>query len=105
MTIEFEKYEKAGQIAVLYSPGYGAGWYTWNSYEGLLFDKEIVEAVLAEDKTKAIQIAERKYPEVYCGGAEDLTIRWVDKGSRFTVREYDGNEHVEVFGPEYGILA
>ena len=43
-----EKYFNAdGQVAVLYSPGYGAGWSTWNDFSGcLIFDSRIVELVL-----------------------------------------------------------
>ena len=35
--IPYEKYyDSDGNVAVLYSPGFGAGWYTWNTdYEGL----------------------------------------------------------------------
>ena len=103
---QFEKFERGGDIAVLYSPGFGAGWYTWNSgEEGLLFDKEIVEAVLAGDTDKAVAVAERKYPGIYTGGGDDLAIAWVPKGCRFDVHEYDGNESVRVLGPDYGHLA
>jgi hypothetical protein len=49
-TYTYEKYIKDGKVAVLYSSGFGAGWYTWNdeSLTGLVFDRDIVEAVLAE---------------------------------------------------------
>jgi hypothetical protein len=35
---------------------------------------------------------ELKYPEVYCGGLEDLVITWVPVGERFRIEEYDGSE-------------
>ena len=36
-----------GKVAVLYSPGFGAGWSTWNSHNpDLLFDSIIVDFVL-----------------------------------------------------------
>lgn len=101
-----EKLERDGNVAVLYSPGFGAGWYSWNSErEGLLFDREIVEAVLAGDNKRAAQIAERKYPNIYAGGADGLTVEWVPKGSRFEIAEYDGSESVRVFGPDEGHIA
>ena len=94
--MSFEKLERDGKIAVIYSPGYGAGWFTWNSgHEGLIFDREIAEAVLAEDRSKAIAIAENKYPGVYTGGGEDLDVVWLDKGTAFLINEYDGYESVE----------
>lgn len=106
LEMSFEKVERAGNVAVLYSPGYGAGWYSWNSeQEGLLFDKEIVEAVLAKDNDKAVAIAERKYPGTYVGGGDNLEVYWVPKGQRFEIHEYDGNESVRVFAPDDGHVA
>ena len=35
-----------GYVAVLYSPGYGAGWYSWHRKEELLYDPTIVQMVL-----------------------------------------------------------
>jgi hypothetical protein len=93
-------------VAVIYSPGAGAGWYTRNSeHRGLLFDKDIAEAVLAGDREKAAEVAERKYPGGYWGGAQDLEVAWVAEGSRFEVTEYAGSESVRVFGPDIGIVA
>jgi hypothetical protein len=103
---DFEKLEKDGNVAVLYSPGYGAGWYSWNSeHKGILFDKEIAQAVLDGDRAKAVQIAAKKYPEIYTGGGDDLAVEWVPKGSRFEIHEYDGNESVRVFGDDDGHVA
>lgn len=102
----YEKFEKDGKVAVLYSPGFGAGWYSWNDeHLGLIFDREIVEAVLAGNRNKAIEIAERKYPGIYSGGGCDLAIEWVEKGTRFEIREYDGSESVRVFDPSDGVIA
>jgi len=90
-----EKVVRDGKVAVLYSPGYGAGWFSWNTgHEGLLYDPEIVAAVEADDRAEAAAIAERKYPDCYAGGASDLAIRWVDEGQRFRIDEYDGSESV-----------
>lgn len=51
MVERVERYtRKDGKIAVLISPGYGAGWSTWapeKDVEALLFDAKIVKAVLA----------------------------------------------------------
>ena len=38
-----------GKVAVLISPGFGAGWYTWNyDYPEILFDPAIVKLVMEE---------------------------------------------------------
>ena len=96
--VQFERLELDGNVAVVYSPGHGAGWYSWNSsHPGLALDREIAEAVLAGDNDRAAAIAVRKYdPDMYTGGARDLRVEWVPKGARFEITEYDGNEDVRV---------
>jgi acetyl-CoA acetyltransferase len=38
-----EKVIRDGKVAILYSPGFGAGWSTWNSYSNeMIFDPDIV---------------------------------------------------------------
>ena len=108
MNSEYEKLERDGKIAVLYSPSFGAGWSTWNTeakYQGLLFDREIVELVLADDLGAAINLTKKKYPGVYTGGGSNLTVEWVPKGERFTIKEYDGAENVTIISPDYGTIA
>jgi hypothetical protein len=95
-----KKVEKDGKIAVLYSPGYGAGWSTWaadGNREALCMDARIVEPFLQGDKTAAVDAALTLFPDMYTGGAEDLEVMWVTKGSRFLVEEYDGHESVHIF--------
>jgi hypothetical protein len=36
------------------------------------------------------------YPDVYCGGADDLSIQWLPVGTAFRIHEYDGSESVEI---------
>lgn len=55
-------YNEKGEVAVLVSPGFGAGWYSWNKDRPeLLFDKDIVAAVLEDDRYKAEKVAVEKY--------------------------------------------
>ena len=90
-----EKVIRDGKVAVLISHGYGAGWYSWNTNEQLLFSPKIVEMV---EQGKANQINEDWVKEnlgiedVYCGGASDLQIHWLPVGTAFKVEEYDGAE-------------
>ena len=94
------KLEKDGKVAVMFSPGFGAGWSTWNTEirDALLFDPEIAQAVLDGDKLKAGMIAARKFPDGRFGGARDLTVEWLDKGTVFDVEEYDGSESLHIIG-------
>ena len=95
MTIE--KVIKDRKVAVLYSPGFGAGWYSWNKeHKEMLFDPNIVHWVLADKKENISAYAILKYPDTYLGGLEDLTVIWIPEGTAFRVDEYDGSESVEV---------
>lgn len=89
---------KDGMVAVVYSPGYGAGWSTWNSEyndEELFFDPGLVNLVLAGKTDDEIEVyATLKWPDAYLGGLAGLDIRWVPVGTKFHIREDDGNEMV-----------
>ena len=95
------KYIKDGKVGVLISPGFGSGWSTWNPdySEYLLFDRELIQAVLDGDFNKVESIAEATIGEetyLHTGGAHDLTVHWLDPGTQFKVDEYDGHETLKV---------
>lgn len=98
-----------GKVAVLYSPGFGAGWSTWaevEDKEGCLFDYRIVEAVESGMEEGALEKLVRElYPELYLGGLRDLTIKWLPVGTAFRIDEYDGSESVEICGDVDWIIA
>jgi hypothetical protein len=83
-----------GQVAVLVSPGYGAGWYSWHSNEELLYDPSIVEWVEQGNLDKIKTYLELKYPDDTTLGLEDLRVEWVPVGARFRIEEYDGAENL-----------
>lgn len=88
-----------GKVAVLYSPDFGAGWYTWNvQYPDMLFDPYIVELVENSKKfsNSVIEYCKGKYPNAYLGGVDTLRIAWLDEGTDFTIEEYDGSEWVNI---------
>lgn len=97
----FEKLIRDGKQAVVYSPGFGAGWSTWNRdhAERLATDRRIAEAVLADDAAGIKEAVRDIADEMYFGGMDGLEVTWVDCGSLFRVTEYDGFESVEV-GPD-----
>lgn len=91
-----DKVIRDGKVAVLYSPGHGAGWYTWNTDRPeILFDPGLVGLVEKEDTEQMRIYAELKWPDCYTGGLEGLQIEWVPEGARFIVHEYDGHESVD----------
>ena len=94
-----EKVIRDGKVAVLYSPGYGAGWYSWHRIPELIFHPKLVEMVetgqhanITEDWI--LKNTEIDGESVCCEGTGDLWIRWVPVGTRFLIHEYDGSESV-----------
>ena len=112
-----ELYEKNGKIGVLVSPGFGAGWSSWERDE-LAYDKRVVEFWLAhKDDEQFMRTVEcygwRYSPEStahkeameffsslgygtpYMGGFEDIELEFVEKGVPWRITEYDGAESIE----------
>lgn len=100
-----DKVIRDGEVAVLYSPDFGAGWYTWNTeHPAMLYDPTLVKWVMdgkpygqkrsGVEWVRLVATLEEKYPRCYLGGLRDLEIRWVPVGTRFYVDEYDGSETV-----------
>lgn len=93
-----DKVVRDGKVAVLYSPGFGAGWYSWNKdYPEMLTSPLIVELIENKVSTdQIIRIAEELWPNAYLGGAKKLEIEWVPEGEQVHINEYDGSESIEV---------
>lgn len=102
-----KKVVRDGKVAVLVSPGFGAGWYSWNEdIPQVLFSPEIVELVERKaDASEIIEKAEELFGDKYWRGARGLTIEWIPEGTRFEIYEYDGSESLRVLGPNDGFIA
>jgi hypothetical protein len=100
-----QKLIRNDKVAVLVSPGYGAGWYTWHDIEELIFDPSIVEWVERQELDKIQAYMELKYPDAYCGGLEDLEVNWVPVGERFRIEEYDGAENLVLESEQHWMTA
>jgi hypothetical protein len=83
-----------GRVAVIFSPGYGSGWYTSHDIEALIFDSSIVAWIEAEEYDKIKNYMILKYPDTWFGALEDLRIAWIPEGTEFVIDEYDGNESI-----------
>ncbi len=91
----FEKHIVDGKVAVLYSPGFGAGWSTWahdGNEEAMAMDRDLVLAFLEGGVNALVKVTAQKYPDNYTGGADDVVVAWLPEGTRFEIREYDGSE-------------
>lgn len=87
-----EKVIRGGLVAVLYSPGYGAGWSTWEGEyeEEILYSPEAVAWV--EGGKEGDLVLPEHLSDVYMGGADQLEIKWLPEGTAFQIDEYDGWE-------------
>ena len=89
------KLVRDGKVAVLYSPTFGAGWYSWNTkHQQLLFHPKLVEMV-EQGRKKEIDdewVKQNLGIEIYAGGSDGLSIHWLPIGTAFEVDEYDGAE-------------
>jgi hypothetical protein len=66
---------KDGNVAILYSPNFGAGWYSWHMEEALLYDPVLVDMVEAgEDPATIESYCEEHYGKQYYGGCDDLKV-------------------------------
>lgn len=93
-----DKVIRDGKVAVLYSPGFGAGWSTWaynpEHKEQMVFCPALVFAL---EKGEDLNIvAEALFPDEYHGGLGDLKICWIPMGEKFRISEYDGSESIEL---------
>jgi len=92
-----EKVIRDGNVAVLISHGYGAGWYTWNTeHKELLFHPKLVEMVEQERHSEITDswVKENLGIDIYTVGSDGLTIHWLPEGTAFHVQEYDGSERL-----------
>ena len=99
-----EKLIRDDRVAVLVSPGFGAGWYSWHRNEDLLFDPFIAETLIQCDEvfgeTQINEITDyvtKTYgDDNYLGGLDQLAIVWLPVGTEFRIDEYDGAESLVV---------
>jgi len=100
------KLVRDGMVAVIVSPGYGAGWSTWNQeFPEAVFNPDIAQAILEGNIKKAATLADDAYPGIYTGGLHKAVVEWVNQGDRFVIEEYDGSESMQVLGPDFGYTA
>lgn len=95
-----QKLVKDGQVAILYSPGFGAGWSTWGE-PWMATDRRLIEAHEQGEDVAALaqKIARDDYQVDYVCvlAAKNLRIEWVPQGMAYRIHEYDGNESVETY--------
>lgn len=99
-----EKLIEDDKVAILVSPGFGAGWSTWadeSIRDFVMFDRRIVEAAMrnaSADEAEALVKELTGTDYIYMGGWDDIRVRWVDVGTTFYINEYDGSESLRFPG-------
>lgn len=94
-----EKWIRDGKVAVIVSPGFGAGWSTWGepaTAQERAFDRGLDELIEAGKKKEAAKYAAQKWPEDYQGGLDQCLVEWLAVGTKFTIHEYDGSESLRL---------
>lgn len=95
-----------GKVAVLYSPGFGAGWSTWNDDNRIVFDSRIIEKVMSGKQSELTdEFMESLGYTGYWGGSRALKIKWLPEGTIFEIEEYDGNEDIRIIGERKYLIA
>ena len=116
-------YNDKGEIGILVSYGYGAGWSSWSEYGiKLAVDKRIIEKfnehINNDEWRMAIDsfhdndvqtefqnfLSSIGYDNVYLGGLKDCKLVFVPKESAVRITEYDGNENLEIGYTDYTVL-
>lgn len=83
------------KVAVIISPGWGAGWYSWHGIIDLLYDPVVVGMILdGEDLNEILQYCHSQYGEDNYFSVDELQVVWVPVGTRFMIHEYDGSESI-----------
>lgn len=90
-----EKVIRDGKVAVLVSPGFGAGFFSWGAPVEAIFDPILVKLIEDDCLQEAVSYVEETYEDVYSGGVADLEIVWMDENTEFTITDYDGFENIQ----------
>ena len=99
--------EDGTAYAVLISPGFGAGWSSWEGKK-LAYDRRVIELFLSGYKVPANWYTneapkadwdrffrELGYGHVYAGGWNALKLVWMPFGTYWRIKEYDSSETIE----------
>lgn len=88
------KYIKDGKVAIIYSPGWGRGWSTWEEKEEIIFDPIIVQSLL-NNEIPYDYIKDTYNIYINDKDSFELDICWLPIGTKFLITENDGFETVK----------
>jgi hypothetical protein len=93
-----EKVVRGSTVAVIYSPDFGSGWFSWNpDYPALMFDPRVVAWIENgsnhDTADELLDYLQDTYPGGYFN-LKGLEVRYIPVGCLFRIDEYDGAEVV-----------
>ena len=88
-----EKLIRDGKVGVIISCGFGGGWYR-EEYPELIFNPKLIEMVEKNIEITPKFILDNFGIEINRIPNRDLCVDWVDKGVKFMINEYDGQESI-----------
>lgn len=83
------------EVAVIVSHGYGSGFSTWLSIDGIERNRLLCEPVTfghEEEFFKRLEAITGRTKEDSVIDFEDLKVHWIPEGSHYRIDEYDGSE-------------
>lgn len=88
--------ELNNKVPIVLSNSYGSGWYTNLRIRDkqLLFDKNLVELVLAKDYEAIQNYCQTIFPKISFTNIPKLRVEYIPEGSKFIITNYDGLEDV-----------
>lgn len=90
-----EKVIRNGQVGVLVSSGFGAGFYTWGAPLEAIFNPTLIDLIENEKRQEAIDFVEKTWEDLSTGGVRNMRVVWIDEGTEFHIDEYDGSESIQ----------
>lgn len=89
-------YNENGEVGILISRGFGAGWSTCDYNHGydIAMDKRIIEKWLTSPNSDEMKefLNSIGYEGIYMGGYKNLYLEFIEPGTLFYIDEYDGAE-------------
>lgn len=89
-------YNEQGEIGLLVSYGFGAGWSSWNDdREFFLMDRTLVEMALNNASAKEVEeYLYKNSDEHFCLLGWPCEVVFLPPNTPFYLHEYDGSEHI-----------
>ena len=103
--IEQKVLDDEGNVAVLVSVNYGAGYFTSNEeHPACVFDPFVIEIVSKlkwYENPKKYKALEHHLKDKYAKdfdtfGVVGLVVEWIPEGTKFRINDCDGAEYIEI---------